>query len=94
MDGHEEMKNTEDFIKRLFNEVFYNRFELEAKYFELLSGLQEKNEATSIAGQNLLKMNLDDQIKALELLDKLGDLSVSLCEKYGFCDENDDNIDD
>lgn len=90
MDGHEEMKNTENFIKRLFNEMFYSRFELEAKYFELVSGIPKKIEASSTVSKNLLKMNLDDQIKALELLDKLGDLSISLCEKYGFNDKDTD----
>ena len=90
MDGHEEMKNTENFINQLFKEIYYSRFELEAKYFGLVSGIPKKIEASSIVSKNLLKMNLDDQIKALELLDKLGDLSISLCERYGFNDKDTD----
>lgn len=86
------MDKSKDLLNALFNEVFYKRLEMEAKYFELASRVSSNNKAASMLVSNIMKMSMVDQIKVLEILDKLGDISVSLCEKYGFCDE--ENIDE
>lgn len=87
MDNYEIDK---DAIIKQMKEMLNKQFNMQTRYFQLLTKLNDSTKQMSAISENIMKLPMSDQVLYLEAAAKTADVAIKLCDKYDLCEEDEE----